>query len=209
MSGNISFDCEASYILENDEVLLRPLTMDDFHLLTPFSVNEPELWTYSLISAAGLDNLKEYMEIALKARNEHTAYPWLVFDKRTNSCAGSTRFYDIQVHHRTTQLGYTWYGKEFQRTGLNKQCKLLLLQSAFEEMGFDRVEFRADLRNERSKAAMRSIGCVEEGVLRSNCTSPSGRRDSIVFSILKSEWFGNVKADLCAKINKASRPELN
>ena len=150
--------------------------------------------------ANGLENLKKYISLALEERKKKTSYPFIVFDKRTNQYAGSTRFYDFQEHHQTTQLGYTWYGKDFQGTGLNKNCKFLMLQFAFEALDLERVEFRADAKNERSIAAMKSIGCKEEGILRSNCASPSGRRDSIVFSILKSEWFQEVKQNLSERI---------
>ena len=124
-----------------------------------------------------------------------------MYDKQTNKYAGSTRFYDIQVQSHTLQLGYTWYGKDFRGTGLNKHCKFLLLQLAFEELGMERVEFRADARNERSIAAMKSIGCTVEGILRQNVPlRDGGRRDSIILSILKSEWEGGVKERLKGKL---------
>jgi RimJ/RimL family protein N-acetyltransferase len=101
----------------------------------------------------------------------------------------------------TLQLGYTWYGEKFRGTKLNKHCKFLLLQFAFEELGMERVEFRADARNQRSIAAMKSLGCMVEGVLRSNMPlEDGGRRDSIVLSILKSEWQNGVKEGLRAKL---------
>jgi RimJ/RimL family protein N-acetyltransferase len=120
-----------------------------------------------------------------------------VFDKPTKRFAGSTRFYDIQQQWLITQLGYTWYGKEFQRTGLNRHCKLLLLTYVFEEWGLERCEFRADANNARSIAAMKAIGCVEEGILRNHMPlANGGRRDSIVMSILKTEWLSGVKERL-------------
>lgn len=97
-------------------------------------------------------------------------------------------------------IGYTWYGEEFQRTGLNRNCKQLLLSYAFETLEVERGEFRADLRNKKSIQAMKSIRCVEEGVLRSNCSTASVRRDSIVLSILKSERKKKVKAHLETKL---------
>ncbi len=196
----MNFDPNANYILENDRVLLRPLTADDLSLLIPFSVYEPELWTYSLLPANGEENLKNYIEIALQHKKEGSSYPFIVFDKQTNRFAGSTRFYDIQQQHNTLQLGYTWYGKAFQGTGLNKNCKYLLLNLAFETLQVDRVEFRADAKNKRSISAMKSIGCTVEGVLRSNCASPTGRRDSIVLSILRNEWHGGIEEALRSKL---------
>ncbi len=196
------FDLSKDYVLENSCVLLRPLQPDDCDNLRYFSLNEPEIWTYSLQKAAGEENLKKYIEFAISARQNGVEYPFIVYDKRQNKYAGSTRFYDIQLQHQTLQLGYTWYGKEFQGTGLNKHCKYLLLQFAFEQIGMERVEFRADNNNLRSIAAMKSIGCVVEGVLRSHANKvEGGRRDSIVLSILKDEWFDTVKANLLQKLS--------
>jgi RimJ/RimL family protein N-acetyltransferase len=189
------------YILENDVVQLRQLTNDDFDILSQFSLQEPELWTYSLVPAGGLENLRTYMDLAIKDKEARKSYPFIVYDKRTGKYAGSTRFYDYQEQHNTVQLGFTWYGKEFQGTGLNKNCKLLLLEFAFETLGLDRVEFRADASNALSIAAMKSIGCTVEGILRSNCKSLTGRRDSIVLSILKIEWLDSIKKNLLNKIN--------
>lgn len=187
-------------ILENERVLLRPLVKEDFEYLLPFSLNEPTLWDYSLVPANGKENLEKYIQKALTDKANQTAYPFIVFDKKSGTYAGSTRFYDYQAHHQTTQLGYTWYGKDFQGTGLNKNCKYLLLKYAFETLKLERVELRADNNNKRSIAAMKSIGCTIEGILRQNCASPTGRRDSIILSILKSEWFGGVKEKLILKI---------
>lgn len=195
----MKFHFSKDYVLENDVVKLRPLLKEDLDCLADFSINEPELWKYSLVPANGLKNLKLYIEDALKSKENKTAYPFIVIDKKTNEYAGSTRFYDIQKHHNTLQLGFTWYGKKFQGTGLNKNCKFLLLEFAFDKLGVDRVEFRADNNNNRSIAAMKSIGCIEEGVLRSNCAAQTGRRDSIIMSILKDEWFDGIKKALKEK----------
>ena len=196
----MNFSTENNYVFENDRVLLRPLEPSDFEHLLIFSESEPDLWTYSLIRADGHDNLKAYMEYAFQKKKIEDSYPFIVFDKKVDSYAGTTRFYDIQQKHNTLQLGYTWYGKEFWGTGLNKNCKYLLLEFAFETAAVERVEFRADATNKRSIAAMKSIGCTEEGILRSNCASPNGRRDSIVLSILKNEWFETVKNTLKMKL---------
>ena len=197
----MNFKFDQKYILENDRVILRPLEASDLENLLPFSLNEPELWKYSLIPASNEEELKNYISIALSQRENKKEYPFIVFDKRTNSYAGSTRFYDIQLSNKCLQLGYTWYGKEFQGTGLNKNCKYLLLSFAFEKLGIERVEFRADNTNEKSIAAMKSMGCKVEGVLRSNGIRPNGeRRDSIILSILKSEWKNEVKENLLKRL---------
>lgn len=188
-------------ILENERVLLRPIQESDFENLLPFSLHEPDIWQYGLVTAAGTENLRNYINSAVKNMEEKKEYVFIVFDKKTNQYAGSTRFYDIQEQYLTTQLGYTWYGEAFQRSGLNRHCKLLLLSFAFEEWGLERVEFRAHAANKKSIAAMKAIGCVFEGTLRNHMPTVNGaRRDSVVLSILKEEWLSKVKKDLLAKI---------
>lgn len=194
-------DFKQDYILENDRVLLSPLKMEHFEHLSPFSVHEPELWEYSLIQANSPEKMKIYIEKAISGRENGHSYPFIVFDKRTNKYAGSTRFYDIQIENAALQLGFTWYGKDFQGTGLNQNCKYLLLEFAFESLKMERVEFRADHCNKRSIRAMKSIGCTEEGVLRSNTYKPNGdRRDSIVLSIVRDEWLNEIKHKLKKKV---------
>lgn len=177
------------YILENQRVLLRPLVESDIPHLLPFALYEPEIWQFSLLQAVGEEGLRTYVLDAIAQRENQKEYPFIVYDKQTQRYVGSTRFYDIQFAQKNTQLGYTWYGKETQGTGLNQAAKQLLLSFAFEKMGMERVEFRADSRNKRSIAALKKIGCTLEGTLRSNGICSDGtRRDSIICSILRNEW---------------------
>lgn len=196
------FSFSDNIILEDDLVLLRPLQESDVDNLLEISINEPETWKYSLVGADGKENLIKYIQLAIKARENQKEFPFIVFDKKTQKYAGSTRFYDMNLEFKTLQLGYTWYGSAFRGTGLNKHCKFLLLQFAFETLGMERVEFRADNDNKRSIAAMKSIGCKIEGVLRSHMPTIDKeiRRDSIVLSILKNEWFDEVKENLKQKL---------
>ena len=196
------FRFEEQYVLEDAAVLLRPLVETDTVFLKPYSLHEPELWQYSLQTASGEENLKRYIQTAIDSRLQKHEYPFIVYDKKLQVYAGSTRFYDINILQKTLQLGYTWYGNQFWGTGLNKHCKFLLLSFAFDTCDFVRVEFRADNNNARSIAAMKSIGCREEGVLRSNTFNRDGsRRDSIILSILQSDWNGGVKEKLLHKLN--------
>ncbi len=189
-------------ILEDDFVLLRPLLESDIENLLDFSINEPDTWNFSLVRANGKENLINYIQLALKAKENGTEFPFIVFDKKLGKYAGSTRFYDINLAFKTLQLGYTWYGKDFRGTGLNKHCKFLLLQFAFETLGVERVEFRADNTNQRSIAAMKSIGCKVEGVMRNHMPTLGSeeRRDSIILSIIRSEWYNEVKKNLGRKL---------
>lgn len=196
------FDTKADLILENERVLLRPLVQEDAVLLAPYVTTEPSLWKYALTPITNAAELTNYVAAALAARVAGTAYPFIVFDKLHHKYVGSTRFYDLQLQFKTTQLGYTWYSESTWGTGLNEHCKFLLLNFAFETIGLERVEFRADNRNKRSIAAMQKIGCTVEGILRNHLpTSDGTRRDSIVLSILKEEW-PLVKEGFLARIKK-------
>jgi len=202
MSTNSQFDFTKDYVLEDERVILRPITISDAEQLVQYVQNEPELWQFSLVAIQKPEDLKGYIQTAIQGRNDKNSYPFIVFDKISNSYVGSTRFYDIQLGFETTQLGYTWYSKKVWGTGLNQHCKYLLLQFAFEKMNFKRVEFRADNNNKRSIAAMQKIGCTVEGVLRSHLPKPDGsRRDSIVLSITKEEWDSSVKKVLQAQLS--------
>lgn len=195
-----AFDFSQPLILEDDRVRLQPLTAEDFDILKPYAAVR-EIWTYSSIPLNNEHDLQEYIRLALEAKTRNEEYPFIVFDKQTKTYVGSTRFYDIQPQKDTLQLGYTWYHPAVHGSGLNKHCKFLLLQFAFETLGMLRVEFRAHAGNARSIAAMKSIGCTAEGILRSYSYSPDGsRRDTIVLSILKNEWEQSVKQDLARRL---------
>jgi RimJ/RimL family protein N-acetyltransferase len=196
------FSINQNIVLENDCVLLRPLAMSDANYLQVFSENEPELWQYSLQTAAGSDNLTQYLESAVKGRESGQAYPFIIYDKQRAAYAGTTRFYEIDLLNQSLLLGYTWLGRDFQRTGINRHCKYLLLQFAFEQVGFHRVAFRADINNEKSIRAMESIGCKHEGILREHMLLANGmRRTSVLLSILANEWQDSVKKQLITLLN--------
>jgi RimJ/RimL family protein N-acetyltransferase len=196
-----TFDFTKEIILENERVLLRPLQLSDGSLLAHYVNEEPNLWQYSLAAITNTKDLEKYIQSAIEAREHQTSYAFIVFDKQLNDYVGCTRFYDIQLNFQTTQIGYTWYSKKCWGTKLNENCKYLLLEFAFDQMGFERIEFRADNNNKRSIAAMQKIGCTIEGVLRNHLPMPAGkRRDSIVLSILKEEWNASLKQALAAQL---------
>ena len=201
MAALQNFDFTQEYTLENERVLLRPLLLSDLPILEKYVMEEPDLWQYSLVAINDIADLEKYIQDAIEARKLKTAYPFIVFDKLLQEYVGCTRFYDIQLTFKSTQLGYTWYSKKVWGTGLNQHCKFLLLQFAFDQIGFERVEFRADNNNKRSIAAMQKIGCTIEGVLRNHLPMPNGtRRDSIVLSILQQEWTTKQKQNLAAQL---------
>lgn len=194
MQQSLNFN---SIILENERVRLEPLQEEHFSSLVRFSLEEPSLWNYALQAGDSPEKMKIYIDSAIQDRLSGYAIPYLVIDKRTNTVAGSTRFYSINWFQKTASIGYTWYGKDYQRTHVNSNCKFLMLEAAFEQMGMERIEFRADALNTASIDSIKRLGAQIEGVLRQNMIRPDGtRRDSIVLSILKEEWFNTLKFNL-------------
>ena len=197
----MNFNFKEDYILENDVVRLQPLQVTDYEKLVEFSINEPNLWSFNANGPDNPENLKKYIDKALSQKNKQLEYPFVVFDKTKNKIAGSTRFYNINLDAKHLEIGFTWYGKEFQGTSLNKNCKFLLLEFAFEKMQLERVGFRANNLNVRSINVMKSIGCIQEGIMRNFSTDAKGERiDAIVLSIIKNEWFLTIKENLKNKL---------
>lgn len=153
------------YILENKFVRLTPMKRSHINSLLEISKDE-NIWVYFLEKGNGLKNLTAYIDNTIKKRKEKKEYAFIVFDKLQNQFVGTTRFYDYSSELKTIKLGHTWYGKEFRGTGINKSCKYLLFQFAFEKLEVERVGFVAYIDNTVSVAAMKSIGCQKEGVLK-------------------------------------------
>gem|GEM_PF-4599705 len=187
--------------------MLRPLiASDEIHLLG-FDKYNSFLWKFSMISGAGEKGMHRYIQMGWKAKETIKEYPFIVIDKRSGEYADSTRFYDIQNDNKALQLSYTWYGTIFQKIGLNRHCKYLFFSIAFEEMGMERIELRADVRNLLSIAAMKKTGCIEEGIIRSHAITHQGeRRYSMVLSILLREWEGGVNEKLKALMYETASP---
>jgi RimJ/RimL family protein N-acetyltransferase len=113
----------------------------------------------------------------------------LIIDKLTNEIAGSTRFGNINFNSEKVEIGWTWYGKKFQGTGLNMACKFELLQYGFEQIGLRRIQFSADLENIKSQKAIEKLGATKEGIFRNNYIDPLGNsKTDIYYSIIREEW---------------------
>lgn len=145
-----------------------------------------ELWYTSVPSKTDIDT---YLGLAMQQKKEGTGFPFVVVDKRTGDIIGSTRFCNYEKQSRRVEIGYTWYAARYQRTGVNTQCKFLLLEYAYEVLGCIAVEFRTNWFNLRSRTAIARLGARQDGVLRNHRINPDGTyRDTVVFSILESEW---------------------
>ena len=150
---------------------------------------DTDIWKFFVTHISNSEELDKFIKTSLEDRKRKFRYPFTIIQKTSGEIAGSTSFGNISVKDKRIEIGWTWLGKKFMGTGLNKECKSLLLQYAFEHLKFERVEFKTDVLNEASRRALQKIGAREEGILRSHTLMHDGRRrDTIYYSILASEW---------------------
>ncbi|MFD1467889.1 GNAT family N-acetyltransferase [Hymenobacter caeli] len=181
-------DFAKNLVLENSRVRLRPLETADFEPLKAVAF-DPELWRYTLTRADDAVSLAAYLAQAVQERQAERRYPFAIIDRASGQLAGSTSYYGVVPDDQRLSIGYTWVGTAFQRTGLNRAAKHLLLCHAFGALGCERVELETDSRNLKSQQAMRRMGATEEGTLRRHRLTQGGvRRDTVIFSIIRPEW---------------------
>ncbi|MBM7703490.1 GNAT family N-acetyltransferase [Metabacillus iocasae] len=179
---------EQNVVLENNRVKLVPFSEEHREGLLAIACDD-SIWTYMGMTMKDEKELDTYIENTVSERKSGKSYPFVIIDKETNEVAGSTRFGNIHFHNMRLEIGWTWYGKKFQGTGLNHACKYALLSYVFEEMTFNRVQFSADLENIRSQKAILKLGATKEGVFRHNYVDEHGqKRDDVYFSIVADEW---------------------
>ncbi|MCK0156628.1 GNAT family N-acetyltransferase [Cellulophaga sp. F20128] len=172
-------------LLENDFLKLERLQIAHYKELWPIA-QQIDLYQYSSSDVSTLENLKAYLTSALLDKN---AVAFIIYDKRINTYVGSTRFGNIDLKNKVLHIGWTWISTETQGTGLNHSMKFLMLRYVFEELNFEKVEFRIDERNIKSRKAIEKLGATLEGVLRKNVTTKNNfRRSSCCYGILKEEW---------------------
>ena len=178
----------APVTLEGNTVRLEPLTEDHTAVLGKIAYDE-SLWLYTMTRISNPAELQTYIRAALEMGASGTALPFVTILKSENRVIGSTRFANYDRENRRIEIGWTWLGPQYQRTGANVEAKLLMMRYAFETLGCNRVEFKTDVLNSKSRNALLGIGATEEGVLRQHVMLWSGRwRDSIYYSVLASEW---------------------
>lgn len=174
--------------LENERVLLIPLDLSNYEKLIPIASQE-KLVQYSPSAIETPESLRYYVEIALKQLNEGTAIPFIIYDKQHSTVAGCTRYMNIDYKNKVLHIGSTWIGRQFQGTGLNGHMKYVLLEYAFGPMDFEKVEFRVDERNVRSRKAVEKLGCTLEGILRKDVYLLDGyKRNTCCYGIFRDEW---------------------
>lgn len=174
--------------LEGQIIRLEPLDRRHFDDLVAVGL-DPALWKWTQVQPETDMALRGYLEKALAAAEAGTEVPFATVLRETGRAVGSTRFLTIVPEHRRLEIGWTWLGRAHQRSGANREAKLLQLTHCFEVLGANRVEFKTDSRNEASRRALEGIGATFEGIFRSHTIMPWGPlRDSAYYSVIASEW---------------------
>ena len=187
------------FTLENERVTLSPLTLDNAVLLENIA-SQKGLVAYSPSDIETPDKLLMFVREAIYQHQHKMAIPFIIFDKQAGQYAGCTRYMNIDWKNKVLHIGSTWIGREFQGSGLNLHMKFLMLRHAFETMGFEKVEFRIDERNARSRGAVEKLGAILEGVLRKNVYLIDGyKRNTCCYGILLEEWH-EIKPSLLKKL---------
>ncbi len=174
--------------LETDVVKLTLLDLSNYKHLLDIG-QQDNLIQFSPSKVDTPEDLKNYVQTAVDGYYHKTTIPFIIYDKRTQAFAGSTRFGLINKKNKVIHIGWTWIGKQFQGTGLNKHVKFLMLRYAFEDLKFDKVEFRVDERNMASRKAVEKLNAALEGILRKDTLMLDGfKRSTCCYGILKEEW---------------------
>jgi RimJ/RimL family protein N-acetyltransferase len=174
--------------LEGRRVRLEPLTLDHVPGLAQVAL-DPAIWQWTIARPETVDELRSWAEAALAGRDTRTEFPFATIDVATGRPIGSSRFMNVVLEHRRVEIGWTWVAPAWQRTGANREAKLLMLRHAFDTLGCRRVEFKTDSLNEPSRTALLGIGARFEGIFRNHMVMPDGRmRHSAYYSVIDEEW---------------------
>ncbi len=174
--------------LEGKKVDLVPLEKSHREDLLQAAA-DGELWNIWYTSVPSESTIDTYLETAFREQENGKSLPFVVVNKETGKIIGTTRYCNVEAESRRLEIGHTWYAKSFQRTGVNTECKYLLLRHAFENLDTIAVEFRTNWLNYRSRNAILRLGAKQDGVLRNHRIDQQGLlRDTVVFSIIQSEW---------------------
>ena len=175
--------------LETNRVLLRPVEENDYDAFLCLAKQDEEMWQYFSFNLSDEDQLKKWMELAFSDKKAETRRPFTIIEKETELIAGSSSMGNISYHDLRLEIGWSWLGKNFRSTGLNKNAKFSMMRYAFDKLNFERVEFKTDVLNARARHGLRNVGGIEEGILRSHMKMWNNRRrTSIYYSVLKDEW---------------------
>ena len=152
---------------------------------------DQEVWRYLTAFPDAWESparFRRWMQEALAAAEQGTEGVWAILERSSGAPIGSTRYLALRPEHHGLEIGWTWIGKRWWRTGANVETKLLLLGHAFDVLGCERVELKTDARNARSRAAMEALPAQFEGIHRRHMRTADGWRDTAWFSVIAPEW---------------------
>lgn len=179
---------QSEIILENEKVVLIPFE-NERNIELKEIIFDDAIWKYMGMYVRDEKDFESYIQNTLEQKAAGICYPFLIVDKATNKVAGSTRYGYLNPASQKCEIGWTWYGKQFQGTGLNKACKFELLNFGFENIQFRRIQFSADLENKKSQRAIEKLGATKEGVFRNNYIDSEGKsKDDVYYSIISEDW---------------------
>src|ERR1700761_2439448 len=168
------------------------------------AAEEGDLWKIWYTAIPKPEDMAKEIDRRLGLQKSGAMLPWTVFDA-DGKIAGMTTYMNVDAANRRVEIGSTWYAKRVQRSGVNTQCKLLLLTHAFEKLDCIAVEFRTHFFNHQSRRGIERLGAKQDGILRSHQIAPNGTlRDTVVYSIIASEW-PTVKVHLNYQLNEKAR----
>ncbi len=174
--------------LEGRIVRLEPLSLDHVAGLAEVAL-DPAIWRWTIARPETEAELRDWAESAIRNRDAGTEFPFATLDAATGRPIGSSRYMNIVLEHRRVEIGWTWLAPPWQRSGANREAKLLMLGHAFETLGCRRVEFKTDSNNEPSRNALLGIGATFEGIFRKHMVMPGdGVRHSAWYSLIDDEW---------------------
>ena len=181
--------------LSGKHVQLLPMEMKHLKGLQE-AVMDGELWRLWYTFIPTVEAMENWISKALEEQLLGVSCPFVVIRKRDNRVIGSTRYMNIEKDIRRLEIGTTWYSKSVQRSAINTECKMLLLEHAFENLACVAVEFRTHRLNTQSRRAIERLGAQLDGILRNHKISSNGTiRDTVVYSVIVNEW-ENVKSNL-------------
>ena len=175
-------------VLEGDRVRLEPLGREHLDGLIAAAV-DPTIFRWNTARMDGPGDVRAFLEFALAEQKRGVVLPFATIERASGTVVGSTRFMAIDRGNLRVEIGWTWLGRPWQRTGINREAKFLMMRHAFEAWGVRRLEFKTHSANERSRTAIARLGAIEEGTLRKHIVMPDGSaRDSVYFSVIDDEW---------------------